>query len=327
MTTILITNIDGQPGARLARHLGGQSGLRLLGMGQQAADSAPEGCELYSPPLSGLPLAEFLRAQHVDVVAHLDIAAEEQGTYTREYTLQQHVIGTMLLLGACARAGVRRVILRSSTMVYGAYPNTPAFIPEDWPLARARRTGLRQNYSEVELFAAEFARTHPDLEILLLRCAPLLGGGVWSVLTHYLAQPAPRMLLGFNPRIQLLHPDDAAAAFALAVHSSATGALNLAAADPLTLKQAVRLAGKQPVQVPEPLLHVASWVGLRGSLLGAWPFERGFLRYACVADTRRAQTMLGWQPQHSTKACLRDLAAHQPARDAAPPTRAERVWG
>jgi UDP-glucose 4-epimerase len=154
-----------------------------------------------------------------------------------------------------------------------------------------------------------------------------VGGGIWSALAHYLAQPAPRMLLGFNPRIQLLHPDDAAAAFALAVHSSATGALNLAAADPLTLKQAVRLTGKQPVNVPEPLLHVASWAGLRGSLPGGWPFERSFLRYACVADTRRAQAVLGWQPRHSSKACLRDLAAHQPAGTSASPARVERVWG
>jgi UDP-glucose 4-epimerase len=204
----------------------------------------------------------------------------------------------MMLLGACVAAGVRRVVLRSSTLVYGARADNPAFLHEERPLARIRQSGLVHNYREIDTFAADFARQHPDMHIILLRCAGLVGGGIWSPLAHYLAQQSPRMLLGFTPRIQVLHPDDAAAAFALAALSNFNGAVNLAADDPLPLAQAIRLSGKQPSPLPGALL--------RGS---DWPFGHDFLRHSCVADTRRARRALGWQPSCSAQRALCERAA------------------
>jgi UDP-glucose 4-epimerase len=108
------------------------------------------------------------------------------------------------------------------------------------------------------------------------------------------------MLLGFNPRIQVLHPDDAAAAFALAARHTASGAVNLAAADPLPLAQAIRLAGKQPAPLPGMLLRTTDW-----------PYGRDFLRYSCVGDTRRARAVLAWEPTYSARSILRELATNE----------------
>lgn len=312
MTTILITNADGQLASRVAAHLAACEQVRLIGMGSNSPMLAAGGLAAHSPPLNGYPLADLLRREQVDVVVHLDIAGEEPAPPGSEATMQQDVLGSMLLLGACARAGVQRVVLRSSTLVYGAYAHTPAFISEDWKPARPRRAGLIRNYIETEAFAADFARKHPHLQLVILRCAALVGGGIWSPFARYLSQPEPRMLSGFNPRMQVLHPDDAAAAFALAALTPAAGAYNLAAADPLTLQQMIRLAGKRPAPVAGPLLEAAAWFGQRRALLGAWPFEQGYLRYACVAETRRAREQLRWQPHHRASEIVRELSTHHP---------------
>jgi UDP-glucose 4-epimerase len=144
------------------------------------------------------------------------------------------------------------------------------------------------------------------LHIAILRCAALAGGGVASPLARYLAQAAPRTLLGFDPRIQVLHPADAAVAFALAAVSTFAGPLNIAADQPLTLAHAIRLAERRPLPLPGPLLDLASITGAQ-ALPGLLPFPLAFLRYPCVADPRRARAELGWQPQYSAVEALQHL--------------------
>jgi UDP-glucose 4-epimerase len=171
--------------------------------------------------------------------------------------------------------------------------------------------GLARDYVEIGRFAADFAQKRPDLSIVTLRCAGLTGGDVSSPLSRYLGQPTPRTLLGFDPRIQVLHPADAVVAFALAaLADGASGAYNIAAEGPLTLTHAILLAGRRPLPLPSPLLDMAGLFGGGATgLTGALPFDPGFLRYSCVADPRRARMELGWQPQHSADEALRDLAS------------------
>jgi UDP-glucose 4-epimerase len=221
--------------------------------------------------------------------------------------VQQNVLGSMLLLGACAAAGVSRVILRSHTAVYGASPLNPAFISEERAVTSTGARGLVRDFVEVEQFVAEFSTRNPHLAIVPLRCAPLIGG--WSPIIDYLTQPGPRMLTGFDPCLQLLHLEDAAKAFALAARVGVAGPINLAAADTLCLSQTIKLAGQSPAALPEPMVNMALTLGNR-DILGAWPFDLSFLRHSCLADTRRAHCELGWAPAHSAAESLQLLRAN-----------------
>lgn len=307
MKTVLICTIDNPLGARVAQLLSHSekhrkdTPVQVIGMSHTASIEPSPWLRMQTPPLTGHQLAEFLRAERVDVVVQTEVAGEGRPAPDYETALQQYVIGSMLLLGACVAGGVRRVVLRSSTLVYGAHPRQPAFIAEGSSFYRSQQSRLIRNYIEVDTFASEFARKHPNLEIVILRCAPIVGDGFQSPLVHYLTQPRPRVILGFNPRTQLLHPEDAARAFALAARGTTKGAFNLAADDPLKLTQVIRLAGQQPIPLPAPLLTAAAGLGYEQAILGAWPFGAGFLRYSCVGDIRRAHQELQWQPEHPAK--------------------------
>jgi UDP-glucose 4-epimerase len=172
------------------------------------------------------------------------------------------------------------------------------------------RPGLIRDYVEIGRFADDFAAKHPELTIAVLRCAGLVGGGVSSPMARYLGQKAPRVLLGFDPRIQVLHPADTAVAFALAaLADDAHGAFNIAADGAPTLSHAILLAGRRPLPAPGLFFDTAGLLGARATpLTGELPFDPAFLRYSCVADTRHAHDALGWQPQHSADAALRELA-------------------
>lgn len=320
MATILINGIDSLLGARVARQLSSRAEVQLLGLGTQPPRAPVGRAEVLTAALNGRQMVELLRGARVDVVAHLDIAGEEQPATSDETTIRQNVLGTMELLGACAAAGVRRVVVRSSTLVYGASYEHPAFISEDQPIARPGRPGLTRDYIEIDTFATDFARKRRDLQVVVLRCASLAGGDVSSPFMRYLARRNPITLFGFDPRIQVLHPDDAATAFTQAALHAVDGPLNLAANDPVKLVRAIRLTGRQPLPLFEPLTTATGVLGYERQLLAGWPFEWGFLRYSCVVDTRRARHDLGWTPEHSAEEILRGLGQ---ATDAAPDEQAD----
>jgi UDP-glucose 4-epimerase len=307
MTRVLINGIDGRLGARVAELLSADPEVTLIGLGQTTPPAPIGRAELLKARLSGPQLVELLRAEAVETVIQLAFAGAEGPAAGREETVQQNVLGSMLLLGACAAAGVKRVVLRSHTAVYGASPLNPAFINEDRVVTSVGARGLVRDFVEVEQFVAEFSVRHPQMAIVPLRCAPLIGG--WSPMIDYLKQPGPRMLTGFDPCLQLLHLEDAATAFALAACADVTGPINLAASDTLCLSQVIKLAGQSPAALPEPMIGMALTLG-NHDILGAWPFDLSFLRHSCLADTRRARCELGWAPAHSAAESLRLLRAN-----------------
>jgi UDP-glucose 4-epimerase len=311
-TTILINGIDSLLGARIAQMLTPHDDLKLVGLGRTLPAAAVGRTETLIAPLDGQQMAELLRAEQIDVVIQLAMLGEEQPSYHRETAVQQNVLANMQLLGACAAAGVQRIVVRSSSLVYGAHSNHPAFIGEEQVRSRVSGTSLLNNYVELDHFATDFARKHPQLSITVLRCAGLVGGNLPSPFTRYLMRPMPPMLIGFNPLIQVLHPEDAAAAFARAATSSVSGAFNLAAEAPLTLAQAVRLAGRQPAPLASTFLQASALFGVKHTRPNEWPFKPDFLRYNCIVDTRRARQELGWQPLYRAEASLRELRAGCP---------------
>lgn len=307
MTRVFINGIDGLLGAKVAQILSAEPDVTLIGLGQGTPPAPIGRAEYLTARLSGRQLRELLQAEAIDVVVHLAFAGAERPARSREEAVQQNVLGSMELLGASAAAGVRRVLLRSHTRVYGASPLNPTFIGEDRPIVRSNAPGVLRDYAEVEEFVAEFTARHRDLAVVPVRCAPLVGG--WSPFVNYLSQSGPRMLVGFDPCVQVLHLDDAAAGFAAAALAGLNGPINLAADDTLCLSQAIKLAGRQPVAILEQMVTLATTMG-NSAILGSWPYDLSFLRHSCVADTRRAREELGWAPAHTAAASLEALQAN-----------------
>jgi len=157
---------------------------------------------------------------------------------------------------------------------------------------------------EAEQHVAAFSRRYPDLKIAVLRFAPLLGPGVHTFYTRILDRRVVPVLMGYDPLVQILHPEDALAAAEAAVDRPVAGAFNVVPSRPIPLLTALHLAGKIPVGVPHPLAYPAAdlmWATGIGEAPGRFC---DYVRFPFVADGARARRELGFTPRYASRDSL-----------------------
>ncbi len=104
-------------------------------------------------------IAKIIAKEDVDTVVHMSVIASPGSAGGRGTMKELNVIGTMQLLAACQKApGLQRVVVKSSTTVYGASNRDPAMFTEDMEPRRLGRSGYAKDVAEVEGYVRSFAR-------------------------------------------------------------------------------------------------------------------------------------------------------------------------
>jgi UDP-glucose 4-epimerase len=247
-------------------------------------------------------LVDVLREEQVDTVFHAAFFTTPRRDAAYAHELES--IGTLHLAAAAAAAGVRHLVLRSFTAIYGAGGQNPNFLTEDRrPDAHARLTWVRDKV-EAEEHAFSFSRRYPKLEVTVLRFATLLGPGVYTFYTRIFSKRVVPVVLGFDPLVQLLHPDDALDAVDAALARGPSGVVNVVPRDTISLLTALHLADKLTVAVPHVVAYPVAelWWGT-----GVGEAPGGFIDYArflFVADGEKARRELGFEPRHTSRDAL-----------------------
>ena len=247
-------------------------------------------------------IAKVIAAEDVDTVVHLNVIATPEGAGGRALMKEINVIGTMQLFAACQRAaGVKRLVVKSSGHVYGSSPKDPAMFTEDMAPRRHPRSGFGKDSVEVEGYVRGFARRRPDVNVTMLRCANLMGPQIETSLTRYFSLPVVPTVLGFDPRLQFCHEEDALASLEYATVNDIHGTFNIAGDGVLMLSQAVRRVGRPNLPMPAVMLRGigSSMPQLRGSEMSG--DQIGFLTYGRALDTTRMREVLGYEPRFTTE--------------------------
>jgi len=244
-------------------------------------------------------LEAALSAARVDVLYHL--AFLHGRTRGAAFAHELEVIGTLHTLAAAVRAGVRHVVVPSTTAVYGARPGNPVLLDEDAPLHGCPGSRFVNDRVEVERQLRTFRRDQTGIGVTVLRFAPVLGPTVDNPATRYFRRPLVPMLLGFDPLWQAVHEEDARELLLRLLDAPVSGTFNVVGADVLPLSSLIRLAGTRPLPLPLPVaratlraLNSAGITATPGALLD-------YLHYSWVADGTRARTLLGFQPRFGTR--------------------------
>jgi UDP-glucose 4-epimerase len=250
-------------------------------------------------------LVEVLSEAQVEVLYHL--AFLHGRTRSPAFAHEVEVIGTLHVLAAAARAGVRKLVVPSYTLVYGPRPGNPVLLTEDAPLHGCPASRFVSDRVEVENQVAVFRRAHPEIEVTVLRFAPVVGPTADNPATRFFRRPLVPTLLGFDPLWQALHEEDACAALLQVLDQASDGIFNVVAADVLPLSAMVALAGAWTLPLPPPLAR-ATLRGLNATGITATPLSLlDYLHYACTADGARSREVLGFEPRHSARDALRAL--------------------
>ena len=129
-------------------------------------------------PTADADLAQILQNERCDTFIHLALLTNPSRNSTFAHELES--IGTMYVVSACEEARVRKIILGSSTMVYGANARNPNYLTEDMPLNGAKARFIRDKV-EAEKQFADFGRRNPKSITTIVRPAMILGPTVKSV--------------------------------------------------------------------------------------------------------------------------------------------------
>lgn len=306
MGRIAVTGTASFLGSRLVRRLVERHGADRVVAIDIAAPPGTLGVRHHeidlTQPAADQRLLDVFRAEGVERVAHLAFFTNPRRDSGYSHELES--IGTLGVLAAAAAASVRQVLVRSFTAVYGARGQNPNFVDEERPLQPSLRLSWVRDKLEAESHAASFARRYPDMAVTVLRYAPLFGPGVHTFYTAIFDHRVVPVLMGYDPLVQMLHPEDALAATVLALEKEPRGPLNVVPSRPLPLLTALHLANKVPVPIPHPVAYAAAdllWAAGLGEAPGGFV---DYARYLFVADGERARREIGFTAAHSTRDAL-----------------------
>jgi UDP-glucose 4-epimerase len=320
--SIVITGVSSTWGGRLAKRLAGDADTHVIGIDLNPPGDELKQIDFIQADVRNPLLAELFDAEGVDTVCHLAFSATRRHT---ERAFDSNVLGTMKLLGACAEARVRRVVLKSSTEVYGACSDNPALITEDAPLRAHSRYARIRYLLEIEGFCNNFQRQQPEVALTILRFANIVGPTAESPMIDLLSRPVAVTLLGFDPLMQLIHEDDVVEALVCAVSADLPGTFNVAAEGVLPLARILRLTGRRPLPVAHPLGYFVHRISGQGrlNLLKYPPFEPDYLRFPWVGDLDQMRTVMNFTPRYTAEEALIHLVEQRRLRSYLSPRE---VW-
>ena len=302
---------------RLVESRGPSNVLALDIVAPPAALHVPHRFVDLTEPASDQRLLDMLREEKIETLVHLAYLTGPRRDASYAHELES--IGTLSVLAAAAAAGVRHVVIRSFTAVYGALGRNPSFLTEDRPLQASAALAWVRDKLEAEQHAASFAKRYPRMVVTVLRFAPLFGPGVSTFYTRLFDKRVVPMLMGYDPLVQLLHPDDALAAAEAALSCPSAGAFNVVPSGSIPLGAALHLAAKVPVAVPHPLAYAASDLLWSAGLAEAPGGFVDYARYPFVADGAKARRELGFQARYTSRDALMSyLRYRHPREDARP---------
>ncbi len=306
---VLITGVSRFLGGRLAQRLEQDSDFdAIIGVDLDDPILPLERTEFVRADIRNPLIVKVLRAGAVDTVVHASVIATPAGAGGRTRMKEVNVIGSMQLLAAAQKAeGLRKFVMKSTTAVYGSEPTDPAIFTEEMAPRSQPRTGYAKDAVEVEAYARGFGRRRPDVCLTILRFANFIGPRIDTPLTRYFQLPFMPSPLGFDPRLQFLHEEDAVEILYRAVREDHAGTFNAAGDGILYLSQAVRMAGRVPIPVLLPFANAVAGLVRRSGFVDFSPEQVKLLLYGRVGDVAHLKRIFGYTPAYTTREAFEDF--------------------
>ncbi len=262
----------------------------------------------FTAPGAEKDLADILSQEGAQSLLHLAFLSTP--THAMEMAHELETVGTHYVLNAAAATGISRLVSLSSTMCYGARPDNPAFLTEDAPLRPPPSRSLRDK-ADADAQVHRFAAEHKDVDVAVARLGAMVPTAKDHFWTKLFARPVVPAVLGYDPLLQLLHPDDGAAALHAIWKSDARGAYNVVGASQLPLSHILTRLHRVPLYLPARLgqsLVAALW---SAQLVEMPQHFFGFLRWPWLCDDKKLRSTVGFVPQHDIHTVLNILASQR----------------
>ncbi|MCP4714004.1 MAG: NAD-dependent epimerase/dehydratase family protein [Deltaproteobacteria bacterium] len=303
-------------GNRLLRRLDAESSVeRIIGIDIRPPEIRSAKLTFYSCDIRSPEVCEIIDREKVDTIAHLAFVLSSTRNKQQQYDID--VNGSRNVIEAVRRSRVTRVVLASSTSVYGVHADNPNPIGEDSPRRPNPDNAYAVHKVEVEDLFFRLAGEKKEVTVTVFRPCMILGPHMDNLISRC-AWQAPQIagVIGYNPQLQFVHEDDVVNAFSAAILQEMPGTYNLAGSGTITFDRFCVLFRKRCIRLPFRLLYMLfslGWV-LRLPVVMFSPGWLYFLKDVLIVGTDRIQQEYGFSPQYSTEAALESyLAARRAA--------------
>ena len=246
-------------------------------------------------------LVELFVNHRIDTVIHLASIVRAPKGAPQDLAYRVDVLGTQNVLEACARSGVRKLIVTSSGAAYGYHADNPAWLDEDDPLRGNEAFEYSRNKRLVEAMLGEWRRTHPELAQVVFRPGTIVGENVHSPVTDLFERPFILGIAGSDTPFVFIWDQDLVACLIDAVFSDKTGIYNQAGDGALAPREIARMLHKPYVPVPAFVMRGILWTLKTFGLSENGPERVDFLRYRPVLSNRRLKKEYGYLPKLSSR--------------------------
>ncbi len=263
--------------------------------------------------LADVRLSEIFKKEKVDVVIHTAFPI----TPPRNQSLVHEIVsvGTMYICNACADANVKKLILASTTDVYGAFPDNPNFLTEESPSRGGIKNRFLADKIDAEKSALKLAHKRPDMTVTILRPCHILGPTIKSYKTRYLSRPVVFTILGYDPLIQFVHEEDVIRSFIKVLEEDHSGIFNIVGPGVLPLSRVITFSGKVNIPLPEMWMKNLVQLFWYADMASAPASYLNFLKYVCIADGEKAKKVLKFTPQFCTREALLSFVGTERLRE------------
>jgi UDP-glucose 4-epimerase len=248
-------------------------------------------------------LQSLLERVQPDALVHLAFVLNPIRDEETMYDID--VNGTFNALDAAARSGTQHVLVTSSTTAYGAWPDNPEPISEDWILRGQPDFAYARHKTEADRLCQLWAADHSERTMTIVRPCIVLGPNVdnYIVRTWENAPFYPRFRGEPDQHVQFVHEDDLAEAISELLVGRHPGAFNVTGDGLMTWQETAEVAGMKIRTLPFGLyyglnklmwrLHVPNTESPPGNLQ--------FVRHPWVCSNAKLKQTLGWTPKHDSR--------------------------
>ena len=241
----------------------------------------------------------LLERHEIDALVHLAFLLNPIHDEATMYDVD--VNGTQRVLQAASDDGTQLVLCTTSATAYGAFPDNPKPIAEDWPVRGVPDFSYAHHKTEADRLCQLWALQHPDRVMTIVRPCIVFGPNVDNYIVRtFINNPFVPILDGHDEELQLVHEDDVASALIALLDGKNGGAFNLAGDGTITWGQAGEIIGKRTREVSLKnmkrlnrtlwRLHVPRTEAPAGNL--------DFVRYPWVVSTEKLKAETDWTPKY-----------------------------
>ncbi len=235
----------------------------------------------------------------VDAIVHLAFVVSPIHSQKEMYDID--INGTKNVIRAGIEAGVKKFVITSSTMVYGAWEDNPEWLTEEHEM----RGHPTYYYNRHKIMVEKIAKEMLGDKLIILRPCLVIGPTVSHFYVDLLNMPFLPLVDGRNPRMQFVHEDDVARAYDIVLKKNVKGIFNIVGEGVVRWKEVIEMAGRRAIKMP-------SWL-IKSMLKIAWkvhatkfpPEILDFVTYEWVASGEKAKRELGFTPQYSSKEAVK----------------------